>query len=646
MQCPCAAVSLNCGRGAEHGDATLDNGVRERQGGGVDDSENLTPVRVKMNAKVTMNWDLAGFFPGLDSDAYRAYVSRVDRDLRELVADVAGSISGATLPTMAEFVDRWEEVVSRLRHAGTYVGCLTADDVRNEAAQSERAALAALGGPAEKVHIALSQRLAELSEDELVALGELLPGALPALRRMRVEGSHRMDTAREELAVDLSRDGFHAWGRLYQKVSGGIRFRMERPDGTVEVVPISRRRSLMMEDPDPRVRRAAFDGGSKAWEEVAPVAAAALNGLAGSRLTLLKARGYDHVLDVACHDSRIDRRTLDAMMKAVDGAAEIPKRFLALKAKRCGVDRLGFYEFVAPLPGADDPRLTWTQAQERVCAAFDGVLPELGAYAREAFARRWIEAEPRDGKSPGGFCTSSMVLGESRIFMTFDGSAGDVQTLAHELGHAYHSHVMRDLRPLARLYPMTLAESASTFAEQAYTQYVLDHPSTSVGEQLAILNTRLGRVVAFLLDIPVRYAFERAFYEERERGEVSVTRLCEMMCASQRAVFGDAIGEDGLDPWFWASKLHYYITQVSFYNFPYTFGFLFSMHLWEAFARGGEAGRARYVALLRDTGLDRAEACASRHLGVDLGDPAFWASCMGTFRADLDRFEELVTAQS
>lgn len=329
-------------------------------------------------------------------------------------------------------------------------------------------------------------------------------------------------------------------------------------------------------------------------------------------------------------------------MEAVDEGGALGRRYLALKAQRLGQAHIGFFEFTAPLPGAAEGRLGWEDAQRRVRDALGEVWPALGGYTEQAFASRWVEAEPRDGKSPGGFCTSSPVTGESRIFMTFQGSSGDVQTLAHELGHAFHNHVMRDLRPLARSYPMTLAESASTFAEQAYTQHLLDSPSTPRAERLAILNTRLGKAVAFLLDIPVRYRFERRFHDLRLEGEVNTAVACDLMVSVQRDVFGDILGPDGVDPWFWASKLHYYITRVAFYNFPYTFGYLFSMYLWERFAGAGAAGQEALVALLRDSGAAEVESVVERHLGVDLGDPSFWLGCLEPVRRDLQRLEELL----
>ena len=257
-------------------------------------------------------------------------------------------------------------------------------------------------------------------------------------------------------------------------------------------------------------------------------------------------------------------------------------------------------------------------------------------FAEHAFDNRWVDYQPRAGKRPGGFCSSSSVLGQSRIFMTYHGAAGDVQTLAHELGHAFHSWLMRDMRHWQRRYPMTLAETASTFAEKLVTDAALEAPGLSSRDRAAMLDQRLQDAEAFLLDIPMRFDFEHELYTRRASGELTVSDLQEMMLSAQRSNFGDALDEDQLDPWFWASKLHFYITGISFYNFPYTFGYLFSMGL---FARAKDEGRGflpRYEALLRETGSAPAETVAWDALGVDLEDEGFWHSSIDMVEGDLE----------
>jgi oligoendopeptidase F len=235
-----------------------------------------------------------------------------------------------------------------------------------------------------------------------------------------------------------------------------------------------------------------------------------------------------------------------------------------------------------------------------------------------------------------------MLNKESRIFMTYNESLGDVLTLAHESGHAFHGYQMRDVRPYARGYPMTLAETASTFAEQVLMNGMLADTTISDSQKATILDIDAGHGAVYRLDLPVRYEFEKAFYEERHGGELSVSRLKELMVETQRRVLGEVLEPGGEDPYFWASKLHFYITGVTFYNFPYTFGYLLSRGLYAAFKKEGGAFLPAYEALLRRAGSDTAENVVKQTVGEDLENSDFWAAAIQSLEEPLRQLETLL----
>ncbi|MDJ0868464.1 MAG: M3 family oligoendopeptidase [Myxococcota bacterium] len=593
------------------------------------------------------NWDMTPYFAEPNGADYRAFRERLAADVAALAGELEclGEIGSDTGDAWVALLVRLEDAVARQRHLGSYLACLGAADARDEEVQRETASLAAARAELEKVFVALRaafRAAPDAAFDALLADARLRDVAW-FLRRVRERAAWSMDAPLEGLAADLDVTGLSAWGRLYDQVSGTLEFDLEVPGRPAERLPVSRARSLLG-DADPAVRRAALRGANRAWEGVGEVTAASLNAIAGTRLTLNARRGVKHFLDPALFDASISRRTLETLLDVVSARQEVARRFLREKARRLGVERLGFQDLEAPAPGEPPARVGWDEAQRRIGEAFERFDPALGAFAAKCFDERWIDWEPRPGKRPGGFCSSSSVIGQSRVFITYDGALGDVSTLAHELGHAWHAWQMRDMRPWARSYPMTLAETASTFAEQLVTDAALSDPAAGAAERAAVLDGRLSDASAFLLNIPMRFRFERAVYEERARGELSVSRLKELMCDAQRACYGDSLAEDELDPWFWASKLHFYITGLSFYNFPYTFGYLFSLGL---FARAREEGRdflPRYAELLRLTGSDSAEGVARRALGVELEEPAFWNASIDLVERDLERYLETPAA--
>jgi oligoendopeptidase F len=458
---------------------------------------------------------------------------------------------------------------------------------------------------------------------------------------MREQGLRQMPGQMEALAADLNVNGLHAWGRLYDTLTGQMAFEMTFPDGHSELVPMSRRRALMAE-PDRALREAAFHAGQKPWQEHSVTLAAALNGIAGTRLSLDGHRGVPHFLDTPLFDGAMTRASLEAMLEAIQTHLELPRRAIRQAARLQGTAALHYFDLEAPQVASPEAKaLTWEEACGTVERAFSAAYPKLGDYFRELLKQRWIEAQPRAGKRPGAFCTGSELRKEERIYMTFHGTVHDMVTLAHEAGHAWHSCVLRPARSYASHYPMTLAETASNFGEMILLSGLMEDPTITPATKAYLLDQEMLRAHAYLINIPMRYEFEKAFYTERRDGEVSVSRMSELMTEAQRKLYGDTLLPDGTDPLFWAYKMHFFITEVSFYNFPYVFGYLLSQALFARFKAEGAAFLPRYEAFLRMTGSASCEEVVKQTLGEDLTDPAFWATALRAIEPTLEAYEAL-----
>ena len=591
-----------------------------------------------------MNWDLTSYFPEFNGPEMNEFKETLRKDITSLreKATVLMPLDTSTEAEWEEIFVENEDIQVRLSHLSSYVGCLAAADSRNEAYLKEESSLALMKAEFSKLRVELLRAIKDAPDEILSSFTrrQRFSSAQYYLLRLREESRRTMAPDKEVVAADLGVDGIHAWGRLYDTISGKLEFDMVFPDGRRERLPISQRRSLM-EHADRRVRRAAFEGGNDAWQTVEDTAAAALNAISGTRLTLNRHRSVEHFLDIALFQSAITSKTLNAMFEAIFAGIELPRRILRLKAEFMGTKAIAWYDLGAPLALPDQQSPSWEQGKGLVKNSFDRAYPALGGFLQKTFDKRWIDWEPRSGKRPGGFCTGSLLTRESRIFMTYNNSMGDVLTLAHEAGHAFHSHLMRDLRPYARIYPMTLAETASTFGELILTKGLLEDPSISDSQKALILDTEIGHGAIYLLDIPVRYEFEKTLYEERAKGEISVSRFKALMVEAQQRIFGDMLEKGGEDPYFWASKLHFYITGVTFYNFPYTFGFLLSRGLFAMFKKEGPDFLPKYENFLCLTGSDTAENVARRSIGCNLESPEFWAEAIKSLEEPLKQLESL-----
>ncbi|MBN1901899.1 M3 family oligoendopeptidase [Candidatus Sumerlaeota bacterium] len=593
-----------------------------------------------------MNWDLTSFFPEFDGTEMKKFKIALEKDINSFLKKARSlkPLSGKNEPDWEKVFLKSENIVSRLGHVSSYVGCLCAADSRNEDYLREDANLALLWASVSKIFIEMLRGIKGCPNDVFSSFikRKSFDGIQYFLKRLSIQSRYTMSPDKEILATDLGVDGIGAWGRLYDTLSGRLEFDMEFPDGTRKRLPMSQRTTLL-EDKDRRVRRAAFIGGNAAWQSLEHIAAAALNAISGTRHSLNRHRRIPHFLDVALFQSGISRKTLDAMLEAVYDNLDIPRSFLKMKAKIFGLPALAWYDTSAPLDIPEMERFPWEKGKAIVRDSFVRSYPKLGEFLEKyVYDKKWVDWEPRNGKRPGGFCTSSTHIKQSRIFMTYQGSLGDVNTLAHEVGHAFHSYIMKDIRPFAHDYPMTLAETASTFAEGILSNGLLDDASISDAVKCYILDQDLNHAVAFLLNITMRYEFEKSFYEARAKGELGVSDLKELMIKTQRRIYGKTLAKGEEDPYYWASKLHFYITEVTFYNFPYTFGYLLSKGIFALFQSEGKSFLPKYEKFLEMTGSDTCENVARKSIGRNLSSPDFWDEAIKSVREPMKKYSRLL----
>ena len=441
----------------------------------------------------------------------------------------------------------------------------------------------------------------------------------------------------------LSQDGIHAWGNLYDQLAGTLV--CEVPEGN-ELRPMGiAEASGRLNSADDGERRGAWAAINSAWEAHEESCAASLNAIAGWRLELCKQRSRQenvHYLDAPVHMNRIGRDTLDALLAVAAQAKPLAQRAASLQARAYGKEGYGPWDLRAPAPvlaGGEEHLLGFDEALEIIANAYGDVHPSMAEFVRMMARESWIEGTVGPRKSPGAYCTGFAKSKTPRVYMTYTGGQSDVITLAHELGHALHSWVMRDLPESQRSYGMSLAETASTFGETLVRDALLAR-ARSPQQKLDIIWEEMSAFTAFLLNIPARYTFERNFYDARAARPQRPAELKAMMSDAWREWYGDALAEP--DPMFWASKLHFYISGLSFYNFPYLFGYLFSLGVYARREHFGDSFYDRYIALLRDTGRMTAEELALKHLDARLDDTEFWQSTIDALAPRVDSFEALL----
>ncbi|MCJ8014356.1 M3 family oligoendopeptidase [Paenibacillus sp. KQZ6P-2] len=591
-----------------------------------------------MNNNLKLTWDLESIFPGGSaSTEYQTFLDTLEKDLVKLKEDV----NSATAPTNLEetkgldgIISSMGSCISRLSEGSAFVSCLQAQD------QGDKKAVQ-LAGRITTLHALLNTIITQFddilgrTDDETwkgwMGRDEIQPISF-VLNESRDQAREKLSPELESLALDLAVDGYHGWSDHYDTVVSHVKIPFE-VDGETVLLSAGQAHNKLY-DADKEVRDAMFVKWKEAWADKADFCGDTLNHLGGFRLKLYERRGWDEVLKEPLAINRMSNATLGSMWSVIQDNKPMLLKYMERKAKLLGVEKLSWVDVDAPI-GKVSSKVSYQEAAETIVEQFRKFSPKMANFAEMAFDKSWIEAEDRPGKRPGGFCTSLPVSKATRIFMTFSGTASNVSTLAHELGHGYHQHVMDDLPVFNQNYAMNVAETASTLAEMIVSDAMVKKASDEQ-EKLALLEDKIQRSVAFYMNIHARFLFETRFYEKRKKGLLSVQELNDLMEEAQKEAYCNALS--AYEPTFWCSKLHFYITGVPFYNFPYTFGYMFSTGIYAQALQQGTGFADKYDALLQDTGALTVEELAKKHLNADLTGRDFWQSAADLLTRDIEEF--------
>jgi len=588
-------------------------------------------------------WEIDSIFPGgSDSPEFAAHRKSVKASIDDITSkfeNLPKKLDDSSLNQWTEYILLLQELIENIELAISYPHMLISQNVADDKAHTAEAEGYKYLSEWEKFWTnfnSLALKQDDAAWDKLVS-GDQLKTIRFVLDRYREMASKKLSAELESLALDLGVDGYHGWNRIYDKMAGDLRVDFDT-DGSSEEMSLGQL-ATKMSSPDRAERKQAFEKMTEAWKTREDLAAMTLNSQAGFRLALYKRRGWDENLFEPLHQARLSKESLEAMWSVISRETHKLQPYIDAKKKLLGIDKYRWYDEYVTC-GQADKLFPYDEAAEFIIENVSSFSKDMADFCRMAIDKKWIEAENRSGKAGGGYCTGTGPLRQARIFMTYAGSYENLLTLAHELGHAYHSWILRDRPFLATDYPMTLAETASIFAETLVNDAAMSK-CTDSQEKLMLLDQKLQQPYTMFCNIHCRYLFDVSFYNERKKGVVGKDRLNELMVEAQKKAFGSLLDESGHHPLFWASKLHFFITDAPFYNYPYTFGYLFAGGVYDRAIKEGAAFAPRYSDLLADTGVMTAEQVAQKHLGVDLTKEDFWNDAVARSLVHVDEFVKL-----
>lgn len=583
-----------------------------------------------------MHWDLTKMYSGFDDAklaADFAQAQALNQELAALLQEKPADV-GALLVQAVRTAQKRSE---KMALVGEFIFLNLATNAKNEQALAWMDKLMRAQVEMQQTSSAFTRYVSKVEGlDALIAREPLLKEHEYMLKTMVKDAAHVMDPAIEGPVLKMQMTGGEAWSQLSDQITATHMVEMEI-DGEKQSLPLSTVRG-MATSPDASVRRRAYEAELASYPRIELPMAACLNGIKGEALTLCELQHYDTVLDTALDAAKIDRQTLDAMLTAMRESLPAFRRYFRAKARHLGHEGgLPFYDLFAPI-GAAGKTYTLEEARQLLVQVFGQFSEKMSRFIDRAFEEHWIDAFPYEGKQGGAFCAGVHPLGISYVLANFEGSLDSVSTLAHELGHAYHGDCVKHLSILNADYPMTLAETASIFNETMLVAKLQEGANPQ--ERLMLLDQQIGNAAQVVVDILSRFLFESEVIERRKDHTMLPDELKEIMLDAQKQTYGDGLDENALHPYMWACKTHYYSASLHFYNFPYAFGLLFGLGVYERYLEKGEAFLPEYDALLAATGLGDVKDVAAR-VGIDVTDVNFWRKSLSVVEKMIDEMEKL-----
>lgn len=585
---------------------------------------------------MNLTWDLEIMYKGYNDPKYISDFNKAIELISE-IKDFENKLDkNNKLNLIEESLKKDEELQVLLSELFSYSSLRTSTNVNDYEAMGEMAKLQIALQDIVSSNVAFNKFLLDCDLDELSKESDLIKTYLFNLKKSKDQASHMLSDKEEVLASKLSMVGSNSWSDLQSQSTANLKVKVK---GFKKTMNLSSVRNLAYSD-SKEVRKNAYIAELKAYKQVEDAVAMALNNIKREVNIMMPLRKYNNALEKTLIQSNMKKETLDAMIGAIKEERENLIRYFKLKAKALGYKKgLPFYELFAPM-GNLVKTYTIEEAKELVLKVYRSFSEPLYEMGKKAFEERWIDVLPHEGKVGGAFCAGIDNHAQSRILTNFTGSLGDVQTLAHELGHAYHGQVCLKNAVLNRDYPMPLAETASILCETLMSKKLISEIEDK-HELLTVVQNSLQEDMQCVIDILSRYIFETDVINTDISKPLSASDMCEMMLHAQDESYGDGLDKKYRHPYMWLCKSHYYSAGLNFYNWPYAFGLLYGKGLYKEYLKDKEKFVSNYDLMLQNTALMSVEDVA-KSMGIDVTSKAFWKESLKFIEEDIDLFESLL----
>jgi oligoendopeptidase F len=577
-------------------------------------------------------WDLSDLYEGSDDPRLEEHVQEAENAAETFRERYHGQVAELSAAELAEAIAERERIEEVLTRVGYFAHLHFATDMADPPRGALVARITEKGAALDTQLLFFGLEIAELEDDVADALlaGPELDRWRHWITSLRKFRPYLLSEPEEKIVTEKTVSGVSAWGRLYEELLGALRVQLDGAEISFEEA------MSKLYSSDGAVRRSASEAVTEALEPGLRTRAFIFNTIIVDKWIDDRLRGYPTWLSARNLRNDTTDEAVQALVDATVARYDVPQRYYTLKAKLLGVDRITFYDRMAPI-GDDPSKVAWGEARDIVVGAYAEFAQEAGDMAERFFSESWIDAPVRDNKRTGAFCATTVPGVHPYILMNFTGDRRSILTLAHELGHGLHGMLAQPLGLFNADTPLTTAETASVFGEALTFKRLLELEEDPQ-RRLNLLAGRIEDSIATVFRQIAMNRFEDAVHNERrDEGELAPERLEELWLDSQHQLFGDSVDVDGYGTW-WSYIPHFLSTPG--YVYAYAYGFLFALAIFRRYELEGESMVEPYFEVLRSGGSKPPEELA-RIVGLELTDPSIWAGGIDALAEDLDEAEAL-----
>ncbi len=591
-----------------------------------------------------VRWDLSALFASIEDPRIPALWKSVDGQADHFATKYRGKVEDASLDpnTLATAIKEYEHISSEASKPVHFGNLLFAADTSDEK-------IAAFMQEQTEKSSALRVKLMFFGLELLKAPQDYIDGSLkdPALENythfINVSRTYRPHilSEREEVVLEEGANiGSRAWVRLHDEITSGLKCSFTDPT-TGAKTELSLEETIdKLYDPHREVRQAAADAMTTGLESIEKVVAFTYNTLLADKRMDDRLRKHEYAEQSRHMANELDKPTVDIVMRLCRERGDLVERYYKVKANILGIEKLTHIDRYAPLFDAKQ-QIGWNEAQKIVIDAFGEFSKPLAERANEFFTKNWIDAEPREGKTGGAFCSYNTPDLHPVVLMTYLGKMSDVMTLAHELGHGAHASFSRVQTEFNFHGTLPLAELASIFGEMLVFESVVKNATPK--DRLALYAKKIEGIFASVHRQSAMFRFEqRCHTERREKGELPREKFREIWQDEMQSMFGGGVTLGEQHKCWWLYVSHFFFAP--FYVYAYSFGELLTLSIYQMAKKSGPQFAEKYVEVLK-LGGSRSPYELMSILGVDLKSEKFWQGGFDAIESMVSEFENLWNQQ-